>query len=97
MAPAPTPEILGLRPWSAGLVAIPGDAGRLTVVVTPLAGALAAVRERYPHRDVVVLATDPSVAEAALLVQAGADAYLSDPTSLGPALDALRTGQAWLS
>ena len=67
------------------------------MVVTPYRGVLADVRERYPARDIVVVSTDPSAVEAALLLQAGADAYLSDPATLGPAIRGLRDGRVWLS
>ena len=97
MAPAPTPEILGPPPWPLRLSELHGRTHALTMVVAPHPGALAAVRERYSRRDIVVLSTAPSTVEAALLVEAGADAYLTDLAELEPALAALRAGQAWLS
>jgi hypothetical protein len=97
MVPAPTSEILGPRPWPVQLTDHRADKLRLTVLLTPYVGAFAAVGERYPRRDIAVLSNDPSIVEATLLVQAGADAYLSNPETLPAAFDALRAGHAWLT
>jgi len=92
-------EIIGTEPW-------PGHAARqlggrrtrrLSLLIAPAAGSFAAVRERYPERDIVVLAAEPSAIEAALLIYAGADAYLTDSGDLRSAVESLAAGEAWLS
>jgi len=95
MARTDDTEIVGRLPWQSRL---PGRTpGGLTVLITPRVGAVRAVAERYPHRAIAVLATDPSVAEAAVLIHAGADAYLTDVGDLASAVEALRDGRAWMS
>lgn len=92
-------EILGIEAWPTRLTGrlARRSSGVLTIVVTPRAGSIASVKERYPQRDIVVLASDPSAVEAALLIHAGADAYVTGPAELRDAIDALGTGEAWMS
>lgn len=100
MAGHPRIEIIGTEPWPGNAARLLGGGRRtrqLSLLIAPAAGSFAAVRERYPERDIVVLATEPSAVEAALLIYAGADAYLTDSGDLGSAVDSLSTGEAWLS
>jgi DNA-binding NarL/FixJ family response regulator len=99
MARYPHLEILGIEPWPPRLSReLPRRTRRpVTLLVTPRANAITCVADRYGGRDVVVLATDPSAVEAALLIQAGADAYLTDAADLPEAIEALAAGEAWLS
>jgi DNA-binding NarL/FixJ family response regulator len=99
MAGFPRVEILGIEAWPPQLTGrlARRSSGLLTVVVTPRADSITSVQERYPQRDIVILATDPSAVEAALLIHAGADAYVTDPAELRGAIDALSSGEAWMS
>lgn len=92
-------EILGTEPWPLPLRRVPVNRGTRpqTLLITPFVGSVAAIARRYPRHDVVVLSTKPSAVEAALLIHAGADAYLTDLADLRGALEALAAGEMWLS
>ena len=93
------PEVIGSQPWPTGFRrALPPRTGRpVKIVVTPLALALRTVADLDSPRDVIIYSTEPSAVEAALLIAAGANAYVTTPRELRHAVAALERGDTWFS
>ena len=92
-------EVIGPEPWPAGFAAaLPRHrAIPITVMITPQPHARATIADHAGRAEVVVWASDPSAIEAAVLITAGANAYVTDLDDLAEAVRAVSTGEAWLA
>src|SRR5450759_4942646 len=92
-------RVIGPEPWPTGFaVALPQHAATpITVMITPRPQARTIITDLGGHSDVVVWARDPSAIEAAVLITAGANAYVTDLNNLAAAIRAVTLGEAWLS
>jgi DNA-binding NarL/FixJ family response regulator len=99
VAGAPLIEITGPEPWPIGLrEALPRrSAIPIRIMITPQPHARCTIADLQGHPDVLVWATDPSAVEAAVLIAAGANAYVTEPKDLAAAVEALNSGEAWLA
>ena len=66
-------------------------------MVTPQPRAGRTIAQLHRRFHVVVYATDPSAIEAAVLIAAGADAYVANPRDLRSAVSAIGVGETWFS
>lgn len=92
-------EIVGPDPWPARLRSgLPRHSSvPVGIVVTPQPRARAIVSELRICAKVIIYATDPSVAEAAVLAAVGAVAYVSEVDDLAAAVRSVTVGGAWFS
>ena len=99
MAGRATIEIVGARPWPIGLLrALPRrSAVPVQVLITPQPHARTSIAELRGHKEVVVWAQDSSAVEAAVLIAAGANAYVTQLGDLAAAVRAVSTGETWLA
>jgi len=88
-------QLVGRRPWPPGLTgALPRAAATpIRLVITPQSGAQAAVAGRADSVQTIVYSTDPSIVEAAILITAGANAYVTHHSDLGAAIQAVGAGE----
>jgi DNA-binding NarL/FixJ family response regulator len=92
-------EVIGAEPWPVGFAgALPRHtATPLTIIITPRPQARTTIVDLAGHAEVMVWASDPSAIEAAMLIIAGANAYVTDLNDLAAAARAVSSGEAWLS
>ena len=92
-------QVVGRQPWPPGLTrALPRTAATpIRLVITPQPGAQAAVAERADSVQTIVYSTDPSIVEAAILITAGANAYVTHHSDLPAAVQAVSAGEVWLA
>jgi DNA-binding NarL/FixJ family response regulator len=92
-------EVIGPDLWPAGFAsALPRHASiPVTIMITPRSHARTAIADLAGHTEVVVWASDPSAIEAAVLITAGANAYVTDLDDLPSAVRAVSSGEAWLA
>jgi DNA-binding NarL/FixJ family response regulator len=91
-------EFIGPEPWPAGFAgALPRHSTiPVTIIITPRSHARTVIADRAGRTEVVVWASDPSAIEAAVLIAAGANAYVTDLDDLPLAVEAVSSGEAWL-
>jgi len=92
-------EVIGPEPWPVGFAsALPRHASiPITIMLTPRPHAITTIADMAGHTEVVVWARDPSAIEAAVLITAGANAYVTDLNDLAAAVRAVSSGEAWLA
>jgi DNA-binding NarL/FixJ family response regulator len=92
-------QVIGPEPWPVGFAgALPRHTViPITVMITPRSHARTAIADLAAHTEVVVWASDPSSIEAAVLIMAGANAYVTDLDDLASAVRAVSSGEAWLA
>jgi DNA-binding NarL/FixJ family response regulator len=92
-------EVIGPDPWPADFtVALPRHASiPVTIMITPRPHSITTIADLAGHAEVVVWASDPSAIEAAVLITAGANAYVTDLDDLASAVRAVSSGEAWLA
>jgi DNA-binding NarL/FixJ family response regulator len=92
-------EVIGPEPWPVGFAgALPRHAAiPIAIMITPRSHARTAIADLARHTEVVVWASDPSAIEAAMLITAGANAYVTDLNDLAAAARAVSSGESWLS
>src|SRR5450756_1627362 len=92
-------EITGPEPWPVGFAgALPrSSAIPVRILIAPQPRARTSIAELRGRREVVVWASDPSAIEAAVLITAGANAYVTDLDDLASAVRAVSSGEAWLA
>ena len=92
-------EVIGPEPWPVGFAgALPRHAAiPIAIMITPRPHARTAIADLAGHTEVVVWASDPSAIEAAVLITAGANAYVTDLDDLASAVRAVSSGEAWLA
>lgn len=69
----------------------------IRIIITPQLHACTTIAGVPGHAEAVVWARDPSAVEAAVLVAAGANAYVTDLVDLAAAVDAVCTGETWFA
>jgi len=69
----------------------------MKVMVTPRTRARETIATLTGQSEVIVFATEPSAIEAAVLITAGANAYVTSEAELGDAVTALGLGDTWFS
>jgi DNA-binding NarL/FixJ family response regulator len=94
-----TIRVIGPEPWPAGFGgALPQHAAiPISMLITPRPHARTTIADLAELTDVVVWASDPSAIEAAVLIAAGANAYVTELDDLAVAVQALSSGEAWLA
>jgi DNA-binding NarL/FixJ family response regulator len=92
-------EVIGPEPWPVGFTgALPRHAAiPIAIIITPRPEARTTIADLEGHTEVVVWASDPSAIEAAVLITAGANAYVTDLNDLVAAVRAVSSGEAWLA
>jgi hypothetical protein len=92
-------EVTGPEPWPIRLArALPRySAAPLRVMITPQPYARITIEALHGQPQVLVWASDPSAVEAAVLIMAGADAYVTHTDDLADAVQALDSGETWLA
>jgi len=92
-------EIIGSGSWPLGFPdALPRRTTTpLKVLITPQPKAREITANLSDHFAVVAYATSPSAIEAAVLITAGADAYVTRTTDLSAAIQAVCRGETWFS
>lgn len=92
-------EILGSNSWPLGLPdAMPRRTSTpLKVLITPQTKAQQITANLRGHFEVITYATSPSAIEAAILITAGANAYVTRTADLAAAIQAVSTGETWFS
>jgi len=92
-------EVIGAEPRPVGFAAaLPRYAAiPITVMITPRSHASTAIADLEGHAEVLVWACDPSAIEAAVLIAAGASAYVTELEELAVAVQAVSWGEAWLA
>jgi DNA-binding NarL/FixJ family response regulator len=92
-------DVVGTPPWPAGLMrGLPNSASTaIRLVITPHAGARAAVAERPDGAEAIVYSLDPSIVEATILIAAGANAYVTRQDDLAAAVRSVGAGEIWLA
>jgi DNA-binding NarL/FixJ family response regulator len=94
-----TIEIIGPEPWPVGFIhTLPRYAPiPLRIMITPQRHAQTIVAGLRGRPEVVVWASDPSAIEAAILIAAGVNAYVTELDDLAAAVGAVSSGEAWLA
>ena len=92
-------QVIGPEPWPVGFAnALPRHTAiPITVIITPHPHARTTIADLAGHVEVVVWAIDPSAIEAAVLITAGANAYVTELDDLASAVQAMSSGEAWLA
>jgi DNA-binding NarL/FixJ family response regulator len=92
-------EITGPEPWPVGFAgALPrSSAIPVRILIAPQPRARTSIAELRGRREVVVWASDPSAVEAAVLITAGANAYVTELDDLAAAIRAVTSGEIWLA
>jgi DNA-binding NarL/FixJ family response regulator len=92
-------EILGSSSWPLGLPdAMPRRTSTpLKVLITPQTKARQIAANLRGHFEVVTYATSPSAIEAAVLIAAGVNAYVTRTADLAAAIHAVCRGETWFS
>jgi DNA-binding NarL/FixJ family response regulator len=92
-------EVIGPDPWPAGFAgALPRYASiPVTIMITPRPHTSTTIADLAGHAEAVVWASDPSAIEAAVLIAAGASAYVTELEDLAVAVQAVSSGEAWLA
>jgi DNA-binding NarL/FixJ family response regulator len=92
-------EVIGPDSWPAGFAsALPRHASiPVTIMITPRPHAITNIADLAGHGEVVVWASDPSAIEAAVLITAGANAYVTHLDDLASAVRAVSSSEAWLA
>src|SRR5664280_2355042 len=92
-------EITGPELWPVGFAgALPrSSAIPVRILIAPQPRARTSIAELRGRREVVVWASDPSAVEAAVLITAGANAYVTELDDLMAAIRAVTSGEIWLA